>query len=509
MMTLKINIIKKQGIHFIILLVGVLILALWATPSLSENQNFKTGWYPLDPYQYVEESEGVSTLTGLDVKLLKAYMKEAGYSVKYDAVPWQQHQQELKDGTRDIAAGATWTAERAKYAYFSVPYRNEVNVLYVLKSAPEFMFKDISDFLNKIKQQKMRLGVIEGFIYADPRINAYIADPAHAHLIVKVGDDQHNLTNLLDHKIDGFLADQIVGSTVAWRGHYNADIKQIMLGISTPIHFMFSKKTTSPEVVKQMNQAIVKLKESGGFFKIIKEYLFPILIMQTIDKPWFLIIDILGTIAFAISGLMVAYRVRASILGALVFAALPAIGGGIIRDIMVDRRPIGVLTSPIYILAVIGTVFIGYLLLKAFSVYEKKLISIKPQTNARWVAHLLEFFDAVGLACFTVIGVVVCLTARCEPLWLWAPILAFVTSTGGGILRDLVSSSRSISSLMGELYGEIALFWGLMLALFMIWKEDDIQPEQIFYAVVVVMLGALTTRLIAYYFKLRSPLFSE
>jgi polar amino acid transport system substrate-binding protein len=231
------------------------------------------------------------------------------------------------------------------------------------------------------------------------------------------------------------------------------------------------------------------------------------LIMQTVDRPWFLIIDILGTIAFAISGLVVAYRVRASILGALVFASLPAIGGGIIRDIIVDRRPIGVLTTPIYILTIIGTVFVGYLLLKAVSAYERKIVRLNPQVDARGVIHLLEFFDAIGLACFTVIGVVVSLTARCEPLWLWAPILAFITSTGGGILRDLVSSSKSISSLMGELYGEIALFWGLMVALFMIWKEEDIQPNQIFYAVIAVIIGALITRLIAYYYKLRSPIF--
>ncbi|MBL0941199.1 MAG: TRIC cation channel family protein [Alphaproteobacteria bacterium] len=507
-MTLKINILKTWGIHFIVSFIGLLLSISW-TPSALSNQTFKTGWYPWDPYQYLQESEGVSTLTGLDVKLLRAYMKEAGYSVKYEAVSWQEHQKEMKEGKRDIAAGATWTSQRAEYAYFSIPYRNEVNVLYMLKIAPDIKFKDIADFLSQIKRNKMRLGVIEGFIYADPLINAYIADPANAHLITKVGDDQHNLTNLLEHKIDGFIADQIVASTVAWRARSNSEIKQIMLGVSTPIHFMFSKKTVSPEVVEKVNKAIVNLKQSGAFFKIIKEYLFPVLLIQTVDRPWFLIIDILGTIAFAISGLMVAYRVRASILGALVFAALPAVGGGIIRDIIVDRKPIGVLTTPIYILAVVGTVLIGYILLKALSAYETKISVVKSQVNAWWVAHLLEFFDAIGLACFTVIGVVVCLMARCEPLWLWAPILAFITSTGGGILRDLVSSSRSISSLMGDLYGEIALFWGFMLALFMSWKEEDIQPDQIFYAVVGVIAGALITRLIAYHFKLRSPLFTD
>lgn len=483
------------------------LLSIWSTPALCEAQTLKAGWYSWDPYQYLQESEGVKNLTGLDVKLLKAYAEQAGYKIVYFEKSWKQEQLDIKDGALDIVAGATWNAERAKYAYFSKPYRTETDALYILKDASAPKFKNIPDLLARFKRLKFRLGVVQGYVYADPQLNVYINDPANAGLIVKAAHDKGSLRNLLNHKVDGFLADRTVASTIAWREKRNMDIKEVLLGVSTPLHLMLSKKTATPAMLEKFDKAIVKLRQSGEFFKIIQDYLFPVLLMQTIDQPWFLLIDIMGTVAFAISGLIVAYRVRAGFLGALVFAALPAVGGGIMRDIIVDRRPIGILTTPVYIFAVTATVLAGYLLLKIFSHKTIRPALKKHQKNGAWFSHFLQFFDAIGLACFTITGVVVSLTARCEPLWLWGPILAFITSTGGGILRDVLSSSKSIPSIMGDIYGEIALFWGFILALFMIWQQDNIQPDQTLYAVISVMAGALFTRLIVYFFKLRSPLF--
>jgi hypothetical protein len=53
--------------------------------------------------------------------------------VSYDEVSWRQHQLDVKNGARDIAAGAFKNLERAGYAYFSAPYRKEADVLYVRK----------------------------------------------------------------------------------------------------------------------------------------------------------------------------------------------------------------------------------------------------------------------------------------------------------------------------------------------------------------------------------------
>jgi polar amino acid transport system substrate-binding protein len=71
--------------------------------------------------------------------------------------------------------------------------------------------------LDTFAKQKFRLGVIAGFVYADDRVNAFIADAAHRDQIIPVPDDAQNLRNLLAGVIDGFLADRIAAATSAWR----------------------------------------------------------------------------------------------------------------------------------------------------------------------------------------------------------------------------------------------------------------------------------------------------
>ena len=69
-------------------------------------------------------------------------------------------------------------------------------------------------------------------------------------------------------------------------------------------------------------------------------------------------------------------------------------------------------------------------------------------------------FDAVALAAFTVVGVVVVLDTV-QPLWLWGPIAAVLTASFGGLMRDLFRHDRVIANLRGELYPEIAVVGGL------------------------------------------------
>src|SRR6516164_8740404 len=71
--------------------------------------------------------------------------------------------------------------------------------------------------LDTFAKEKFRLGVVAGFVYADSRVNDFIADPAHRDWIVPVASDAENLRNLLAGAIDGFFADRIAAATTAWR----------------------------------------------------------------------------------------------------------------------------------------------------------------------------------------------------------------------------------------------------------------------------------------------------
>ena len=95
--------------------------------------------------------------------------------------------------------------------------------------------------LDTFRKQKFRLGIVAGFVYADDRVNAFIADEAHRDQIVAVSNDAQNLRNLLAGVIDGFLADRITAATTAWRRQEGARIEEHPLRFSTDIHFMLSR----------------------------------------------------------------------------------------------------------------------------------------------------------------------------------------------------------------------------------------------------------------------------
>jgi polar amino acid transport system substrate-binding protein len=113
------------------------------------------------------------------------------------------------------------------------------------------------------------------------------------------------------------------------------------------------------------------------------------------------------------------------------------------------------------------------------------------------VSRSIETLDAIGLAAFTVTGVVVVMDTGAQPLWLWGPIAAVLTSSFGGLLRDLFRDDRTAANLRGELYAEIAAIWGLAFALFLDWEGDRLKPDEIALGVVVTVVGAFTTRMLA------------
>jgi polar amino acid transport system substrate-binding protein len=461
--------------------------------------------------------QDVKRLTGLDVQLVRAVFAQMGYEVSYEEVSWKQHQLDVKNGARDIAAGAFKNPDRAEYAYFSTPYRKETDVLYVRRGeASRYPFKDVRELLRRFQEQSFRLGVINGYYYG-PDMMQFINDRANTARIVGVPDDVANFENLLSHRIDGFVVDRLVGATLAWRYGWQLSVEEVWPPVySENIYVLFSKKTTTPDLVEAFNRSLDQLKRDGQYARIVREYLFPVLLEATVAQRWFFTIDIIGTIAFAISGILLARQGQYSLFGASVLASLPAVGGGIVRDLVVNRETVGVLANPAYLLAVIVTVLAGYL---GFHLAERTRLASQRNgisgNDDDWVVRKISantaiaFFDALGLAAFTVIGVVVAVESKANPLWLWGPLLAALTGAGGGIIRDVIRGDANNPFLKGTFYAEIALFWGSILSLFLMWYANslDYKPAEISLAVVATLIGALLTRMAVFYLRIKSPMY--
>jgi len=255
------------------------------TRADSSGGHLRGGWYPWDPYQYRDYRRGVPILTGFDMEIERGLARIMGIEITFPEIAWEDHVAALAAGTVDIAAGATATEARSLFAYFSKPYRTETDVLILPRgSNSRYPFNTIEQMLDTFVKQKFRLGVIAGFVYADNRVNAFIADPDHRDYIVAVASDAQNLRNLLAGVIDGFLADRISAATTAWRRHEAAHIEEHPLRFSSDIHLMLSRATQTPQMLARLNNAIDELRRSGELRRIADLYALPVLINQTIDS---------------------------------------------------------------------------------------------------------------------------------------------------------------------------------------------------------------------------------
>ena len=157
---------------------------------------------------------------------------------------------------------------------------------------------------------------------------------------------------------------------------------------------------------------------------------------------FFTIIEILGTLAFAISGIRLASAKRFDWFGAYVVGFTTAIGGGTLRDLMLSMTPFWMLNS-------------SYLIVTAFALGIVVLCG-------RYLIRLNNtffIFDAIGLGLFTVVGVEKTLTAG-FPLWV-AIIMGTITGAAGGVLRDILINEEPLI-FRKEIYALACVFGGLV-----------------------------------------------
>src|SRR5262249_43238688 len=109
----------------------------------------------------------------------------------------------------------------------------------------------------------------------------------------------------------------------------------------------------------------------------------------------------------------------------------------------------------------------------------------------------IEAFDAVALAAFTVVGVVVVLDTSARPPRLWGPTPAPPPPPPRRPPPHPFPPHPPPPPPRGGLYSQNAVGWGLALAIFLEWESERLQPDEIRLAVIVVILGAFLTRLVA------------
>lgn len=141
------------------------------------------------------------------------------------------------------------------------------------------------------------------------------------------------------------------------------------------------------------------------------------------------IIELLGTVAFAVSGAMIGVEKRMDIFGVAILGVATAVGGGVIRDLVIGITPPKAFQDPIYlIVALIVSVVLFFPTVRRPLARSQKLFD-----------SVLLVMDAAGLGMFTITGITTAIgQANCRSVLLLF-FVGLLTGTGGGVLRDILA----------------------------------------------------------------------
>ena len=110
-------------------------------------------------------------------------------------------------------------------------------------------------------------------------------------------------------------------------------------------------------------------------------------------------------------------------------------------------------------------VLIGFSMVRLLEYYNER--ANEDEVINKFWDTVLVLGDALGQAAFIVTGVSIAIMAKIEPIELWGPFFAFLTASGGGILRDLIRKKHEIVCLTGTINAEVGVVWGLAFSIYL------------------------------------------
>lgn len=192
------------------------------------------------------------------------------------------------------------------------------------------------------------------------------------------------------------------------------------------------------------------------------------------------ILNILGTIAFAISGGLKGLKYHLDILGVMILGIMVAVGGGIVRDMILNKVPEVFIKKEVILIAIVTT-FLTFILGRTIENYSR----------------IIKFFDAIGLAVFTIIGSKIAIDFNLSIIGVI--FIATITATAGGVIRDMLVKEIPFI-LKEEIYATFCIIGSLIY--YTLLRNTNLNEEIISYVIIIFIFVG---RLLAVRFDLHMP----
>lgn len=196
------------------------------------------------------------------------------------------------------------------------------------------------------------------------------------------------------------------------------------------------------------------------------------------------ILDILGTFAFAISGALVASKKSFDLFGVIIIAFVTAVGGGMLRDVLINSHPINWIGDLNYIWVILIAVFFTFL-------FKKKIEPLR---------KTFFLFDTIGISVFTLLGLQKGLNHELPSIV--ALIMGMISAVFGGVIRDVLT--RKVPLIFKkEIYASACLSGGLV---YLLLQKLNVQENVVFIVSAIVIIIIRTVSVI---YKLELPKIKE
>lgn len=182
---------------------------------------------------------------------------------------------------------------------------------------------------------------------------------------------------------------------------------------------------------------------------------------------WVYTTDLIGTLVFAISGVLTAIRHKFDLVGSIIIGLVTAVGGGSLRDILIGETPVSWMRDSNYLFLVLLAVFLTYL-------FKNQILKLSKS---------MFLFDTLGLGMFTILGVEKTLDVGLSiPI---ALLMGSVSASFGGVIRDVLTNEVPLI-FRKEIYASACILGGivfLVLEHFSTYKNANMLLSMLFITV--------------------------
>ena len=194
----------------------------------------------------------------------------------------------------------------------------------------------------------------------------------------------------------------------------------------------------------------------------------------------FVLMDMLGTIAFAISGALTAMHKRLDIFGILIIALVTAVGGGTLRDLLIGKTPVSWMLDLRFVYVILGSV--------VFTVVFRQQL--------KYLRKSLFLFDTIGIGLYTTAGVKLGLVTGLNPFI--CMLLGTMSACFGGVIRDILCNEIPVV-FRKEIYATACILGG---GVYLLLTQFNLSELLITIVSGITVIGV---RLLAVLFNLQLP----